>query len=165
MLNFRKLKQDFSSQIVKEGKDLYDKQRVVSAKVLHLDPKIMRISAQVMGQYENCYESELEIDRLECETIDSDCDCPYNHDCQHLAALLFYLEENLDKVIVSFSKENDVSSLADTVEVDEEAKQRLLEQIKQAETKEVQRQEEVYQKQLVQEYVIASELLATSPFF
>ncbi|MCT6647182.1 SWIM zinc finger family protein, partial [Enterococcus faecalis] len=85
---FRKLKQDFPSNIVKEGKDLYDKQKVVSAKLLHLDTKIMRISAKVQGQYDNCYESEIEIDRLECETIDSDCDCPYNYDCQHLAALL-----------------------------------------------------------------------------
>ena len=60
----------------------------------------MRISGRVLGQYENCYESEIEIDRLECETIDSDCDCPYNYDCQHLAALLFYLEERLDEIIV-----------------------------------------------------------------
>ncbi len=37
MLNFRKLKQDFSSSIVKEGRELYDKQKVVSAKLLHLD--------------------------------------------------------------------------------------------------------------------------------
>ena len=49
MLNFRKLKQDFSSTIVKEGKDLYDKQKVVSAKLLHLDAKMMRISAKVLG--------------------------------------------------------------------------------------------------------------------
>ena len=101
MLNFRKLKQDFSSGIVKEGKDLFDKQKVVSAKLLHLDAKTMRISARVQGQYDNCYESEIEIDRLECEAIDSDCDCPYNYDCQHLAALIFYLENNIDKILVA----------------------------------------------------------------
>ena len=89
MLNFRKLKQDFSSSIVKEGRELFDKQKVVSAKLLHLDSKTMRISGRILGQYDNYYESEIEIDRIECETIDSDCDCPYNYDCQHLAALFF----------------------------------------------------------------------------
>ena len=93
MLNVRKLKQDFSSSIVKEGKDFFENQKVVSAKLLHLDSKTMRISGRVLGQYDNHYESEIEIDRLECETIDSNCDCPYNYDCQHIAALLFFLEQ------------------------------------------------------------------------
>lgn len=163
MLNFRKLKQDFSSNIVKEGKDLYDRQKVVAAKLLHLDNKTMRISAKVQGQYDNCYESEIEIDRLECETIESDCDCPYNYDCQHLAAVLFYLEEHIDKILVAFSKENDLEDGAEEDEIEE--KREILEKIRAAETKEVQRQEEQFQKQLLQEYGIAAELLATSPFF
>ena len=68
-------------------------------------------AAKVLGQFDNCYESEIEIDRLECETIDSDCDCPYNYDCQHLAALLFYLEEHIDKILVAYSKENDLKQI------------------------------------------------------
>ncbi|MCB1085200.1 MAG: hypothetical protein KDK60_03775, partial [Chlamydiia bacterium] len=86
MLNLRKLKQDFSSAILKEGKDLFETKKVLSAKILHLDATSIRISAQVLGQYKNTYESIFEIDRLESETIDSDCDCPYHYDCQHLAA-------------------------------------------------------------------------------
>src|SRR5258708_38863290 len=111
MLNFRKLKQDFASGIIKEGKELYEKQKVVSAKLLHLDAKVMRLSGRVLGQFENCYESEIEIDRIECEAIDSDCDCPYNYDCQHLAALLFYLEEHIDKILVAWSKENNLKQI------------------------------------------------------
>ena len=132
MLNFRKLKQDFSSAIVKEGRELYEKQKVVSAKLLHLDAKTMRISAKVMGQYDNCYESEMEIDRLECETRDSNCDCPYNYDCQHLAALIFYLEENLDSILVTFSKENNLRQLGATIGIDKVEQEQLLEKIKQA---------------------------------
>ena len=162
MLNFRKLKQDFSSSIVKEGRDLYEKQKVVSAKLLHLDAKLMRVSAKVLGQFDNCYESEIEIDRQECETIDSDCDCPYNYDCQHLAAVLFYLEEHIDKILVAYSKENDLRAGG---KVDKEEQKKLLEKIKEAESKEVQRQEEQYQKQLLQEYVVSSQILAVSPFF
>jgi superfamily II DNA or RNA helicase len=162
MLNFRKLKQDFSSNIVKEGRELFDNQKVIDAKILYLDSKTLRISGRVLGQYENAYESELEIDRNECEAIDSDCDCPYNYDCQHLAALLFYLEENLDGILVAYSKEKDFT---EEHEINEEEKQELLETFKEAEDKEVQRQEELYQKQLLQEYITASHLLATSPFF
>jgi len=159
MLNFRKLKQSFASGIVKEGRELYEGEKVIAAKILHLDSKSIRISGRIVGQYENTYQSEIEIDRQECDAIDSDCDCPYNYDCQHLAALLFYLEENLDGILVAYSKETDLTQ-EDGVE-----KEQLLEKFKEAETKEVQRQEELYQKQLLQEYVTASHILAASPFF
>lgn len=160
MINFRKLKQDFASSTVKEGRQLYEQQKVVSAKLLHLDAKTFRISAKVQGQFDNCYESQIEVDRMECETIDSDCDCPYNHDCQHLAAVLFYLEENFDKILVAFSKGIEGESV-----VDKQTKAALLEKIKEAESKEVQRREEHYQKEVLEEYVIASQQLSSSPFF
>jgi SNF2 family DNA or RNA helicase len=165
MLNFRKLKQDFSSNVIKEGKDLYDKEKVVAAKILHLDNRIVRISGRVQGQYENHYESEIEIDRLECETIDSDCDCPYNHDCQHLAALLFYLEERLDEIMVAYSKETDLEDLAEKHELNDEEREALINKFKEAETKQSAKQEELYQKQVLHEYIAASEILAVSPFF
>jgi SNF2 family DNA or RNA helicase len=165
MLNFRKLKQDFSSNIVKEGRELFDKGRVVSAKILHLDNKLVRISGRVLGQFENHYESTLEIDREECDAIDSDCDCPYNHDCQHLAALIFYLEEHMDKILVAYSKGDKFKDLAEKEDVDEKIKAELIEKVKLAETKQVQKQEELYQKQVLQEYITASDLLASSPFF
>jgi superfamily II DNA or RNA helicase len=165
MLNFRKLKQSFPSQVVKEGKELFENQRVLSAKILHLDHKTLRIAGRIVGQYDNCYESEIEIDRLECEAVDSDCDCPYTYDCHHLAALLFFLEQNLDGIIVSYSKENDFQALAEKHELDERAQEELLEKLKEAESKVVQKQGELYQKQLLQEYIAASDLLAASPFF
>ena len=165
MLNFRKLRQDFASGIVKEGKELFDKQKVVTAKILHLDHRIVRISGRVQGQYENHYESEIEIDRLECETVDSDCDCPYNYDCQHLAALIFYLEERLDEIMVTYSKENNVHDLAEKHDFDDEQKQAFINKFKEAETKQTQKQEELYKEEVLQEYVTSSEMLAISPFF
>lgn len=165
MLNFRKLKQDFSSNIVKEGKSLYDDKKVLSAKILHLDSKVLRISGRVVGQYDNTYESEIEIDRQECETIDSDCDCPYNYDCHHLAALLFFLEQNLDQILVNFSKETDFEEVASKHDMDAEAKNELIEKVKEAESKASQREEELNQRQLLQEYVACSQFLSTSPFF
>ncbi|MFY7842753.1 MAG: SNF2-related protein [Rhabdochlamydiaceae bacterium] len=165
MLNFRKLKQDFPSAVLKEGKDLFDNAKVVSAKLLHVDNKVIRLTGKVKGQYDNCYESEIEIDRQECEAVDSDCDCPYNYDCQHLAALVFYLENNIDKILVAYSKENDLDSIAESNDREKEKKGELLEKIKAAESKVFQKQEELYQKQLLQEYTVASQLLSYSPFF
>ncbi|MCH9614255.1 MAG: RNA polymerase-associated protein RapA [Chlamydiia bacterium] len=155
MLNLRKLKQDYSSNVLKEGKDLFDQGKVISAKILHIDPETLRIGAQVLGQYKNAYESEIEIDRMECETVDSDCDCPYHYDCQHLAALLHYLEAHLDEILVKYSKEADL----------EEHEEEIIEVVKEAETKEVARKDEQRQKELLDEYVVASKVLGTSPFF
>lgn len=165
MLNFRKLRQDFSSAIVKEGRELYEKQKVVAAKILHLDQRIVRISGRIQGQYENHYESEIEINRLECETIDSDCDCSYNYDCQHLAALIFYLEDKLDEIMVSYSKENSLEDLAEQHDLNEQEKQDFIDKFKEAETKQTQKQEEQYQKQVLQEYIASAQMLAESPFF
>jgi SNF2 family DNA or RNA helicase len=165
MLNFRKLKQDFSSSIIKEGRDLFDGQKVVSAKIVHFDSKTLKISGRILGQYENTYESEIEIDRQECEAIDSNCDCPYNYDCHHLAALLFYLEQNIDGILVAYSKDSTMKEITAKSKFNDEEKKEFLEKVKKAESKEVIRQEELYQKQVLQEYVAASELLAISPFF
>lgn len=162
MLNFRKLKQDFSSAILKEGKQLHEGSKVVQAKVIRLDHESIRFNGKILGNYENTYESEIEIDRFESETIHSNCDCPYRYDCQHLAALIFYLEEKIDSLIVQYSKEKDISTDSN---IDQTQKQELLKTIKQAETKEEKKQDEMAQRQLLQEYINAAKVLSSSPFF
>ena len=165
MLNLRKLRQDFSSSVLKEGKNLYEKKKVVSAKILHLDATSLRISAQVLGQYKNAYESEIEIDRVESETIDSDCDCPYHYDCQHLAAVLFYLDAHLDQILVEYSKEHDLEDLTKSKGFDEDQKKKLLKAVKDATHKEEHRRDRKYQREVLKEYVEASKILARSSFF
>lgn len=165
MLNVRKLKQDFSQNVLKEGKKLFDEKKVFSAQIIHLGSSTVRISAKIRGQFENSYQSEIEIDRIVCQTIDSDCDCPYQYDCQHLAALLFYLEKNLDEMLVQYSKENDLDVLVKTSDFNDQQKEELLEAVKQAVSKEEKRQDEKYSKELLQEYVTASSVLSCSPFF
>ena len=157
MLNFRKLKQDFSSNMLLEGREIYDNKKVQSAKIIELDGAVVRIKAMIAGQFEKDYESEIEIDRSECETIDSQCDCPYHCDCQHLAALLFYLEDNLDEILVNYSNENDLEGL--------EEHEEILEVVKEAQDKQEQKLDEEYRKQLIEEYALSSKVLSTSPFF
>ena len=165
MLNLRKLKQDFSPGILKEGKELFDNKKVKSAKILHLDATSIRISAQVIGQYKNTYESEIEFDRVESETIDSNCDCPYHYDCQHLAAVLYYLESCLDEILVNYSKEANLERAPIGDGFCDEEKEQLLKAVKRAASKEAERRDEEYQKEILKEYIGASTLLAKSPFF
>jgi SNF2 family DNA or RNA helicase len=162
MLNFRKLKHDFSPSILKEGKALYDKKMVVSTKIIHLKPDVIRFSCRVMGSFDNCYESELEIDRHESVIVDSDCDCSYKYDCQHLAAVLFYLESHYNELLVTYSKETDLEK---ATHVDDTEKACLLETFKEAEFKEHARQDKQFQKELLEEYIYASQLLGQSSFF
>lgn len=162
MLNFRKLKHDFPPAILKEGKALYDKKLVVSTKIVKLTPDSIRFSCRVMGSFDNCYESELEIERNESVMIDSDCDCSYKYDCQHLAAILYHLETHYDELLVAYSKEAD---LEQTIDPDDEEKACLLETIKEATTKENVRQGKKFQKELLEEYVYASQVLGQSSFF
>lgn len=161
MINFRKLKQDFSPAILKEGRTLHDKKMVVSAKIASLSPTSVRLNCQVMGNFENRYESEIEIHRQTSTIVDSDCDCPYKYDCQHLAGVLFYLEEHFDSILIDYSKEEDLEKKT----TNKKEKAQLRETIKVAENKEIARRDKKYQRELLQEYVSASQILGQSPFF
>src|SRR3984957_3756718 len=134
MLNFRKLKQDFSPNLLKEGRAAYEKKAVASVKIVSLSANHVRLNCRVQGSYENYYQSEIEIDRNESAILDSDCDCPYKYDCQHLAAVLFYLEEHFNEIVVAFSKETDLES---SEVIDDGEKEKLRETFKEAEIKEV----------------------------
>lgn len=165
MLNVRKLKQDFAQTVLKEGKQLFEEDRVLSAKITHLDGNVLRICAKVAGQFNNSYESHIEIDRDNCEVIDSDCDCPYNYDCQHLAALIYHLEAHLGEILLQYTKENDLDHLAQEQGLNESERKEFLEVVKEAVTKEEFRQNIQYQKEVLGEYHLAAEVLARSPFF
>ena len=162
MLNFRKLKQDFAPAMLKEGRTLFDKKMITAAKIVKLNAQHVRLCCRVSGNFENTYQCEIEIDRRQSTITDSDCDCPYNYDCQHLASCLFYLEDHFDGIVVAYSKETDLEKDTD---VDETEKATLLETFKEAETKEVVRRGRKHQKELYQEYVSAAQVLGQSPFF
>lgn len=162
MLNFRKLKHDFPPAILKEGKAIYDKEMVIGAKIAELQPAFVRLTCKVQGAFNHAYELELEIDTIESTIIDSDCDCPYNYDCQHLAAVLLYLEAHYNQILLEYSHENDIQ------ETKEEGKKEdsiLVEALKEAKTKEHARLDKKLQKEMVDEYLVASQILSTCSFF
>lgn len=153
MLNFRKLRQDFSSNILKEGKDLFENESVLGAKILHMDSDTIRLSSRVRGAFENVYESEVEINRQESMAIDSNCDCTYTYDCQHIAAFLYFLEKNLHEIVVNYS--------ANVKEVDEN----LQETFEMAQEIEEKRRDLAFQKEILSEYITSAKALGSSPFF
>jgi SNF2 family DNA or RNA helicase len=162
MLNFRKLKQDYAPAVVKEGRTIYDKGLVVAGKILNLSPESIRLNCNVVGNFDHTHKCDIEIDRLRSTTIDSQCDCAHKYDCQHLSAVLFYLEEKLDEMLVHYSKETDIDK---SEELDDKGKQTIRETIKTAEHKEVVRQGKKHQKELLQEYVGSAQVLGQSPYF
>lgn len=165
MLNFRKLRQDFSSNILKEGKELFDALKVVSAKILEINHKIIKLQGRVQGQYDNTYESVIEIDRLECETVDSDCDCPYNYDCQHIAALMLFFEQNYDSILADFSCSAAKEKISTSDDMSASDKKALMQALKEAEKKVIGQKELNLQKEILEEYQSAAKVLAESPFF
>jgi len=165
MLNFRKLRQDFSSNILKEGKELFDALKVESASLIEISHKSIKLHGKVQGQYENTYESQIEIDRLECETIDSDCDCPYNYDCQHIAALMLFFEQNYDSILAEYSKSEAEDKISSSEDMSEKDKKALMSALKEAEKKVVGQKEINLQKEILEEYKLAAQVLARSPFF
>ena len=162
MLNFRKLRQDFSSAILKEGRQLFEKSKILQAKIIKLDNETIRFSSKILSNYDSTYESEIEVDRFESTAVHTNCDCPSRYDCQHLAALIFFLEEKIDSLSIEYSREADFAQ-DDGLEAHE--KQELIEAVKEAETKEVVKQDARYQKQVLQEYVASSEVLSHSFHF
>ncbi len=162
MLNFRKLKHDFAPAITKEGRILFDKKAVRSAKILKMTTQTVRLSCRVLGNFDHAYICEIEINRKDSTTTDSDCDCPYKYDCQHLAAFLFHLENHFEEMVVEYSKE---MKLEQTGNANEKEKAALLETFKEVESKEMLRRGRKQQKELLQEYISASAVLGNSPFF
>ncbi len=162
MINYRKLKKDLSPNILNEGQHLYKEGKVLAVRITSLASDAVQLNCNVIGKHDNQYTCEIEINRRDSCVMDSDCDCPYSYDCQHLAAVLFYLEDHFDEILVSYSKEADPTIIED---LDEKDKEELLETFKEAENKEVVRRGKKYEKELIQEYNFASEMLGQSPFF
>ncbi|MBS0622200.1 MAG: SNF2 helicase associated domain-containing protein [Verrucomicrobia bacterium] len=150
MLNFRRIKQEFSPAILRQGKDLHIGKGVLQAKVIEVDAQILRVIAKVQGSYENVHECEVEIARVESELIDSNCDCSYEFDCQHLGALLHYLEEKIDRLLSEFSGDLDATVQGE---------------IEEAQKKEEARQDQQRQEEVLSEYRVGSVILGKCPFF
>ncbi len=143
-LNFRKLRQDFPPALLKEGKQLFDQNKVVDPKLIRASEKMVRASCEVQGAYQHTYRSELEVDRASSTLADSSCTCSEQFDCPHLAALLFYLEDNLERLLMRQEQNEGERSANSSKLVKNRTK---------------------LDRELLKEYAAAADVLATNPFF
>ena len=161
MLNFRKLKQDLAPATLKEGKSLREKDMVSFAKVAAMRGEIVRLKGKVLSQFDNTYNCEIEVDLTTSTIMDSDCDCPHKYDCQHLAALVFYLEDHFNELVVEYSKEEGSNQKG----IDEKEKVKLAKTFEEASVQDAQKKKKKNQKELLEEYINASKVLGQCPFF
>lgn len=107
VLNFRKLRHDFSQACLKEGKALFEKGAVTSANLTGWNEENITLEAEVKGQFNEAHACHIEILRLESDIAYSSCDCTHGVDCQHFACLLFYLEQHFPDLLVAYLKAQD----------------------------------------------------------
>jgi superfamily II DNA or RNA helicase len=162
LFNFRKMRQDFSPNLLSDGKQLFEQDAVLAAKLISMDGQSMRFSGKVLGSYDNTYECELELERGDSEVVDSNCDCSYKYDCQHLAAMLFHLEENLDQLMVVFSRE---ASIEERDELEDEEKEEIRAVLKKAVDHAEEQRDHQFREEILQESVHAADIMGRSPFF
>lgn len=145
-LNFRRLRQDFPPALLKEGKQLFEQNKVVDAKLSNLTPKLLRISGEITGSYQHTYRCELELDRTSSTILDGTCTCSQKFDCQHLAAILAYLEDHSERLLSRYTQ----SAQQGTGD---------------ANGIKVVKNRSKLDRELLKEYAAAAEVLATNPFF
>lgn len=154
------MRTDFAPSALKEGRFLWEDKKVVSAQVKDLSSSTIQILAQVEGKFNHIYKQQIEIDRNESCLLDSNCNCSLGFDCQHIAAVTFYLEECLESLVVSYSQKGEMTKSEDAAE-----SKKIMETIKEAEALKSVKQAKKYDKELLEEYNKASGLLSQSPFF
>jgi superfamily II DNA or RNA helicase len=118
VLNFRKMRHDFSPAVLKEGKALFAKGGCVGAKIASYSAKQFIIEAKVNGNFQDPHECSIEIDRVESEVRYSTCNCSQGVDCLHLACLLFFLEEHFHSMLLTHLGKRQPSS-GDDGDIDE----------------------------------------------
>lgn len=102
ILNFRKMRHDFSPAVLKEGKALFEKGGCIGAKIVSYSGKQFVIEAKVTGHFQDTHECSIEVNRLESEVNYSTCNCTQGVDCLHLACLLFFLEEHFHSMLLTY---------------------------------------------------------------
>ncbi|MGR3951913.1 MAG: SNF2-related protein [Chlamydia sp.] len=117
VLNFRKLKQDFSTSTLREGKALHDKQALIEAKIVGWGGETVDIVAKVKGQFGDTHSCHLELFRIESDIAHSKCDCINGVDCQHIACILFYLERHFAELLVQFLHAKESNSQPEPVKL------------------------------------------------
>ena len=154
VLNFRKMRHDFSPSVLKEGKSLYEKGGCVGARIASYSAQQFVIEAHVIGHFQDTHVCSIDVDRAESEVTYSTCDCTQGVDCLHLACLLFFLEEHFHSMLLTHlgKMRSSATSVADP-------------QIGEVERRLQARAKREQERQLVADYSKAGEWMARTSLF
>lgn len=177
VLNFRKLKQDFSSGALREGKSLFEKGAVRYAEIADWADETVILNTEVEGQFQNIHTCSIELLRHKSEIIFSSCDCTERVDCQHITCSFFYAEKHFSEMLIRFlQKREGLQSQNPSLDLDQEvggipegAEENLGKSgidrdisLKVAEKKSKERVKEAIEKEYIDGYTTAGQWLAKS---
>lgn len=160
-LNFRTLRADFSSSMLKDGKRLYEKKDSCAARMIACSSSSFIFEGSVAGLVRERHVCQIEIDRANSSISLSQCDCQSKVDCSHIACMLFYIEEHFHRLLLEFLEQKQGSSTSASIK-EQESKAALLHHAKNHSEKKVRQEKE---KMAIQEFVEAAAPLANFSLF
>jgi hypothetical protein len=160
MINFRKLLHDFSSQALKDGKQLFESNHVSSIQLVSFSDSQLKFKFSVEGGFQHHYKGEIEIDPHASEMIYGECDCSKHYDCEHVAAACYRLDDSYDQILSEFSGNCPSASKAKKEKV--KAVEKAL---KTAQQNAARRACEAIRHESLQEYRHAASIMRSSAFF
>ncbi|MCK5787759.1 MAG: SNF2 helicase associated domain-containing protein [Chlamydiia bacterium] len=98
ILNFRKIKQEFSSSIANKGQILLENCTTPAVNISSISSSAMKISGSFI--IDNAQISTIiEFDKDDSSIIDSECSCGAKADCQHIFASTLFFEKNFNNIV------------------------------------------------------------------
>lgn len=153
ILNFRKIKQEFSNSLIKKGKTLLDSYTIESIKLASVQEDSINIDCKFSIE-SSMIRTAIEFDKHDSSILDSTCSCGTSSDCHHISALAIYLEDNFNNMISNQmdSEKDDKNSVITS---------KTVKHVKNLITK----TSHVNPASIIAEYVSSVNLLSMSPVF
>lgn len=154
MLNFRKIKQEFSTHLLQKGQQAVDSSLLSNVKFDLISKEYIKASCNFNTDAVDI-QTNIEFKNDDSSISDSHCSCGSKSDCQHIVALSIYIEKNFNNLISDQVNNKDSKTTSNT-------SQELLDDIK-SKIKQSSYNQNV--NNTINEYSKAYELLKNSPLF
>lgn len=153
ILNFRKIRQEFSIALLEKGQSFVDTYTTSSVKLMSIQEDTIKISCK-FNVNKHFVSTSIEFDKNDSSILDSTCSCGASADCLHLTALSIYLEKNFKNII---SEQIDATKK----ESGQDASKEVVEGVKSL----MNRTSHINPSSIIGEYVSSISMLSNSPLF
>lgn len=154
MLNFRKIRQEFSNSLLQKGQETINQGLINKVKFNKICDDITKVEClfRIEENSEKTINTKIEFDNLDSSIIDSYCSCGAVVDCKHIVGLALYIEKNFQNII-SEQVNNSKNSL------DQKHTKDVIKGVKNL----VKTTSHTSNFNIIQEYIKAFDLINTSP--